>query len=384
LQVDVPVTSRAAVVKKRVAIVGAGFFCQFHLDGWTSMDNVEVVGICDIDLARAQALAQRYGLTQAFDNLQTMLDQTAPEIVDVVTTPASQASILSVLLPRALTVICQKPFGASYAQALFLTNLAEKHGATLIVHENFRFTPWFREARRCIDAGLLGELYGVSFRLRPGDGQGPRAYLDRQPYFQTMPRLLMAETGVHLIDTFRFLMGEVTAVYAHLRRLNPVIKGEDACLVNLEFGNGACGLLDANRLSGHVANNPRRTMGEMWLEGSQGVLRLDGDAGLWWKPHHGNEIPHPYDACPGNASFGAGACEALQRHVLDCLDRGVPAHNTARSYLSNLLVQEAVYVSHTRGQRVEMDSFESTNADVLDSAPGGFTPRHLQPQKETT
>jgi predicted dehydrogenase len=377
-------TAGSSFRRKRIAIVGAGFFCQFHLDGWTSMENVEVVGICDLDLGRARALAKRYGLTQVFDNLETMLDQTTPDIVDVVATPASQADILGVLLPRALTVICQKPFGTSYAQALALTQAAEKHNATLIIHENFRFTPWFREVRRCIDSGLLGDLYGVSFRLRPGDGQGSGAYLDRQPYFQTMPRLLMAETGVHFIDTFRFLLGEVTAVYAHLRRLNPVIRGEDACLVTLEFEGGACGLLDANRLNDHVASNPRRTMGEMWLEGRQGVLRLDGDAGLWWKPHRGNEMSYPYEARTGDASFGAGACGALQRHVVDCLEKGVPAENTARSYLSNLLVQEAVYVSHACGQRIEMDSFESSYADVLDGVPGGFKPRHLQPKKETT
>lgn len=373
----------SSAVRRRVAVVGAGFFCQFHLDGWASMDNVEVVGLCDLDVGRARALASRYGSIQVFDNLETMLSQTAPDVVDVVTTPASHASILGQLLPRGLTVICQKPFGTSYAQAVELTQTAEKHGATLVIHENFRFMPWFREARRCIDAGLLGHLYGVSFRLRPGDGQGPSAYLDRQPYFQTMPRLLMAETGIHLIDAFRFLMGEVVAVYAHLRRLNPAIKGEDACLVNFEFGSGACGLLDANRLSGHEASNPRRTMGEMWLEGSQGVLRLDGDAGLWWKPHQGAEVRHPYNARAGDGSFGAGACKALQRHVLACLDKGVPPNNTARSYLSNLLVQEAVYVSHSRGQRIELDSFESIYADVLGSAPSGFIPRDLQPKKET-
>jgi hypothetical protein len=70
--------------------------------------------------------------------------------------------------------------------------------------------------------------------------------------------------------------------------------------------------------------------------------------------------------------------------VLDCLEKGVPADNTARSYLANLLVQEAVYVSHACGQRIEMDSFESSYADVLGGIPGGFIPRHLQPKKETT
>ena len=155
-------------------------------------------------------------------------------------------------------------------------------------------------------------------------------------------------------------------------------------MVTFEFQGGASGLLDANRLNDHVAHNPRRTMGELWLEGSQGVLRLDGDAGLWWKPHHGPERPHAYEAHPANASFGAGACEALQRHVLACLDKGVAPHNTARAYLRNLRVQEAVYASHAWGRRIEMDSFEFSDADVLGTIPGRFSPRYLQPQKETT
>ena len=64
-----------------------------------------------------------------------------------------------------------------------------------------------------------------------GDGWGDNAYLDRQPYFQTMPRLLVVETAIHWIDTFRFLFGEVDAVYARLRRINPAIAGEDAGLI---------------------------------------------------------------------------------------------------------------------------------------------------------
>ena len=42
-----------------------------------------------------------------------------------------------------------------------------------------------------------------------------------------MPRLLIHETGVHYIDTFRYLFGTPTAVHADLRRCNPVIAGED-------------------------------------------------------------------------------------------------------------------------------------------------------------
>jgi predicted dehydrogenase len=237
-----------------------------------------------------------------------------------------------------------------------MTELAERTGVPLIVHENFRWEPWYREAKRLIEAGQLGTLHSVAFRLRPGDGQGPRAYLDRQPYFQTMPRLLVVETAIHWIDTFRFLMGEVDAVYARLRKINPVIAGEDAGYIVFEFAGGATGLFDGNRLNDHVAANPRRTMGEMWLEGSRGVLRLDGEARLWWKPHQDDEIERRYDAGPLD-TFGGGACEGLQRHVVRHFLEGAPLENTAREYLTNLRVQEAVYRSNAECQRIELAGF---------------------------
>ena len=60
------------------------------------------------------------------------------------------------------------------------------------------------------------------------------AYLARQPFFREYPRLLIYETGVHFIDTFRFLLGEVATVVAETKRLNPAIRGEDAGQVLLE------------------------------------------------------------------------------------------------------------------------------------------------------
>ncbi len=340
---------------QRVAMVGAGYFAAFHLEGWRDAAT-PVAALCDLDAGRADALAQRFGVPQCFTDVAAMLDTVKPELLDVVLPPAAQAPVVQAALERRIPVICQKPFGVDRAQARAMTQAAQACATPLVVHENFRFTPWFREARRLIDAGALGELYGISFRLRPGDGQGTAAYLDRQPYFQTMPQLLVRETAVHFIDTFRFLLGEVVAVSARLRRLNPVIRGEDAALIVFEFEHQRSGLFDGNRLNDHVADNPRRTMGEMWLEGSAGVLRLDGDARLWWKPHHAPERPHAYDAgSPG--AFG-GACTALQTHVLAHLREGRPLENAAADYLVNLDVQDAIYRSHATGQRIEMAAFD--------------------------
>jgi predicted dehydrogenase len=172
-----------------------------------------------------------------------------------------------------------------------------------------------------------------------------------------MPRLLVLETAIHWIDTFRYLMGELNTVYAQLRRINPVIAGEDAGYIVFEFDSAATGLFDGNRLNDHVAANPRRTMGEMWLEGSAGVLRLDGDARLWWKPHQRDEAEHVYARGPDD-TFGGGACEALQRHVVRHLLDGTALENSARDYLLNLRVQEAVYRSAAEGRRIALADFD--------------------------
>jgi predicted dehydrogenase len=212
---------------------------------------------------------------------------------------------------------------------------------------------------------VLGALHSVAFRLRPGDGQGARAYLDRQPYFQQMPRLLVLETAIHWIDTFRYQMGEVRSVYAQLRRINPVIAGEDAGYIVFQFDGAATGLFDGNRLNDHVASNPRRTMGEMWLEGAAGVLRLDGDARLWWKAHQQPELEHPYDRGPDD-TFGGGACEWLQRHVVrHFAEHDTPLENTARAYLANLRVQEAVYRSAASGVRIRLNDFDPLQPEAV-------------------
>ncbi len=339
--------------KLRVAVAGAGYFCQFQLDGWRRIAGIEIVAICNRDVAKAQALAARFGIPKVFGSVASMLEGCEADILDIVTPPATHREYVGEAARRGIATICQKPFGNTHAEALAVAGVAEAAGIPLAVHENFRFMPHFREMKRLLDEGRFGDVHSISFRLRPGDGQGPDAYLARQGYFQGMPRFLVFETAIHLIDTFRFLVGEVSAVTARLRRINPVIAGEDAGYIVFEFSNGATGLFDGNRLNDHVAANPRRTMGECWLEGSGGVMRLDGDARLWWKPHQKDETEHHYDRGRDD-TFGGGACDALQAHFARHLREGAPLENSGAAYLANMLIQEAVYASHAEGRRIEI------------------------------
>jgi predicted dehydrogenase len=332
----------------RVATVGAGYFSQFHHDAWSRMEDVDLVAVCDRDAAKAEAFAERWRIGRHFTDAASMLEEVKPDLLDIATPSATHLDLIRLAAERTVPAICQKAFCRTLAEAEEATRIAEEAGILLVVHENFRFQPWFSEIKRWLDEGRLGEIYQVSFRLRPGDGQGPRAYLDRQPYFQTMERFLVHETAIHFIDTFRYLLGEVGSVFARLARLNPAIAGEDAGIILFEFENGSRGLFDGNRLVDHPAANRRLTMGELLIEGSAGVIRLDGDARLFFRPFGSND-EEPIVYSWENVGFAGDSVMRLQRHVADHLMGGGPVANQARDYLVNLRIEEAVYRSSVRG-----------------------------------
>ena len=334
----------------RVACLGAGYFSQFHHGSWRRIPEVHLVGACDRDLSAAQAT----GLP-AFDDLATMLEVTRPDLLDIIVPPPGHAAAIRTALAAGVrAMICQKPFCTSLEEAREITAAAEAAGATLVVHENFRFQPWYRAARDILQSGALGGVQQLTFRLRPGDGQGPRAYLDRQPYFQQMPRFLVHETAVHWIDTFRYLLGDPVAVYADLRRLNPAIAGEDAGHIVFDHPGGARALFDGNRHLDHAADNLRRTMGEALFEGTGGTLRLTGDGALHLRRFGATaeRIVLPPDRWEG---FGGDCVHGLQSHVVSGLLRGTPLENLAQDYLTVIAIEEAVYRSAAEGRKIKLD-----------------------------
>ncbi|WP_108816792.1 Gfo/Idh/MocA family protein [Loktanella sp. Alg231-35] len=335
----------------RVACVGAGYFSQFHYGSWARMDDVTIVGSCNRDIAKAKDT----GLT-AYSDLSTMLVEQTPDLLDVILPPVAHAETIRTALAAGIKwIICQKPFCVDLAEGQAITAEADAAGATIIVHENFRFQPWYRAIKAAIDKGAVGDLRQITFRLRPGDGQGAEAYLDRQPYFQDMPRFLVHETAVHWVDTFRYLLGNPLSVYADLRRENPVIAGEDAGYILLDHPNGVRALFDGNRTLDHAADNLRRTMGEALVEGTQGTISLSGDGSVWLRKFHTQTQTALLHADTWD-SFGGDCVHALQSHVVSGILHGTALENTARDYLEVVEIETAVYASSEAGRKIELDT----------------------------
>ncbi|MEM9782231.1 MAG: Gfo/Idh/MocA family oxidoreductase [Pseudomonadota bacterium] len=342
----------------RVLQIGAGYFARFHLEAWQRLAETVPVGLCDLDTDRATAMAAAvfgpdHDLAIGTD-IAALIETTRPDIVDIAAPPTAHLAMIEAAYasPAPRAVICQKPFCGGIEGGRQAALLAAADGRPLIVHENFRFQPWYREIRRLLDEGLLGRLYQVAFTLRPGDGQGPRAYLDRQPYFQQMPRFLVHETAVHWIDTFRYLMGEPDAVFADLRRLNPAIAGEDAGHILFCYDDGRRALFDGNRLADHPARNPRLTMGEARVDGEAGGLFVDGDGELWHRPTGGQWTRRK--TAYAKTGFGGECVAALQAHVVAHLRDGAALENDAMTYLSVQEIENAIYRSAAEGTKIRL------------------------------
>lgn len=329
--------------KLRGVTAGAGYFSHFQHEAWSRIPEVEIVAVCDLVEEKARKIAAQFGIAKCYTSWTEMLERERPDFFDIITPPPTHQEMCADAASRGIHVICQKPLAPTMQEATSIVDNAQRAGIRLMVHENFRWQPWYRKIKELQNAGTIGEFTHLHMLTRLGDGWGERAYLDRQPFFRDYPRLLIYETGVHFIDTFRYLLGEVTDVYAHLKRLNTVIRGEDTGQLFLHFESGATALWDANRYNETEASNPRYTFGELRVDATGGHLRMDNDANIRVKRlgEPGWNLDYPRE----NRNFSGDCVYALQRHFVDCMLSGQEFESSGRDYLKTLRVVFAAYAS---------------------------------------
>ncbi len=300
------------------------------------MPDVELVAACDPMLERAQAAAPR-----AYTDVAEMLDRERPDFVDIATRPDTHLPLVRMAVERGIAAIVQKPLAENLEQAREMIALVEGAGARVMVHENWRWQPWYREVKRRIEGGDIGEPLTYMFRIRQRDGLGENPF-PNQPYFREMPRLLIYETLIHPIDTARFLFGEVASLQAFARRHNARIAGEDRAVVLLNHGS-VDGVIDGSRYTNPEPAGP--AMGDSVFEGTEGVLRVlaNGEvyAGARLLTKHATDVGYKGDSV-----------RATQQHFIDCLRTGAKFETGVREYFGSFAAVEAAYASAAEGRVV--------------------------------
>lgn len=341
--------------KLKGVAIGAGYFSRFQYEAWTRIPEVEITALSNRNSERAKAIMDAYGVKKTYTDYKEMVLKEKPDFIDIITPPETHREMCNFAADQGVHIICQKPLAPTYKEAKEIVDYANSKGVRLVVHENFRFQPWHREIKKIIDNDEIGNLFSLNFRSRMGDGWGEDAYLARQPYFRDYKKLIIYETGVHYVDTFRYHAGEIKSVFAILKRLNPVIKGEDSALMILNFKNEATAIWDANRYNESNIKNSRYTFGEYLIDGSKGSLRLYSDGRLTIQKLGEKEMEHAYTH--NDRGFAGDCCYIFQRDFIDHFISGAAFETNGDNYLKTIKAQEAVYESAKINTPISLDGF---------------------------
>jgi predicted dehydrogenase len=327
----------------RGVMIGAGFFANFQAEAWKRLAGAEIVAIADASAGKAESFAAKYEIPHPYENAEEMLDVERPDFVDIVTRPEAHLPLTQLAAARGIHVICQKPMAPSMAECIAMCEACERAGVRLLIHENWRWQPWYRELKRLLHQDIIGQPFQYSFFWRTGDGRGPDAY-PAQPYFRQMPRLMIYESLVHILDTFRYLGGEMHVQSCQTARLNPAIVGEDYAVIVSRFETGAVGLIDANRFTGPVP--APIAMGTCVVEGAAGTLRVSPQGELFVTRLAVSEERLPFK--PTTDGYKGDSVFATQAHLLEGLRTGATTESEGRDYLRTVALVEACYESAQR------------------------------------
>jgi predicted dehydrogenase len=225
-------------------------------------------------------------------------------------------------------------------------------GVRLMFHENWRFRPWYRALRADLDAGTIGRPIRLRIAHRDTRALRPDGFAD-QPYLREMPRLILLEMGCHLIDTARYLLGEVASVSATLGRFGAGHPGEDVATLSLRFAGDALGLLDLSWCAPPDLARPEWALNETVVEGTEGALRLLRDGALERVGPTGTTERRPV-ALPPDDQVYLGGYVATQAHFIEGLLGGSAHETSGADTLRTMEVVWSAYRSAEEGRCVSI------------------------------
>jgi predicted dehydrogenase len=237
----------------RIGVLGCGPIAQFaHFDACRKARNAELYAICDVAedlLARMSAIHEPRTTYRSFEQ---MLADPQVEAVIVATSDQYHVPLCMQAIAAGKHVLVEKPLGVSIEECVELQRLVQSSRLVLQVGHNRRFDPGIAFAKRFLDEevgqrmGFKYWYYDSTYRYTMTDNLQPLPVTSgkiRRPEGnpkQDKRRYFMLTHGSHLVDSARFLGGEIDAVRARLLERF----GAYCWFVDVDFADGSLGHLD--------------------------------------------------------------------------------------------------------------------------------------------
>jgi inositol 2-dehydrogenase len=253
----------------RVAQVGLGRIGSFHAETLARrVPGAELARVVDPNEALARAIGERFEVPWSTSYDEVLGDPRIDAVVIASPTPLHADQLEQAAAARK-HIFCEKPLSLDPVRADSAVAVARQAGVKLQVGFHRRFDPDFRAVRDRIDEGSVGEIRFLRATCR--DMHAPSL-----EYLQSCGGIF-ADVTLHDFDVARWLVGEVSEVYATGSALSDPAIAEvagdvDNAVVVLQFANGALGLIDNSRASGYGYEASLEVMG------SRSTLRIGAAA----------------------------------------------------------------------------------------------------------
>jgi 2-alkyl-3-oxoalkanoate reductase len=248
----------------RVGLLGAGAISEFHVRGLERIEGTDIIGIADIDAARASDAARRFGLPASFSSLTDLLE-TRPDVLHVLTPPADHAESAIQALQAGCHVYVEKPLATSTADCDRIAAAAEEAGRTVCTGHSLLYDPFIVKARGLVRSGAIGDVVAVDhFRSQtyPPYAGGPIPYQYRDGGFP------FRDLGVHSLYLIESFLGAIEKASLELGE-----PSRDGCPLFKEWRV----LVRCGRGLGHIyySWNVMPPQDMLLIHGERGVIRCD-------------------------------------------------------------------------------------------------------------
>jgi UDP-N-acetyl-2-amino-2-deoxyglucuronate dehydrogenase len=257
-------------MKVKFAVVGCGSIGKRHIAVLDADPNVEIVGICDIDLERVQGLSELYNSIPFFTDYEIMLNTCNADVINVVTPHALHKSQSILALQKGFHVLVEKPMSLKVKDAEEMNQAAIDNGKKLWVVKQNRFNVPVSLTHQAIRSGWLGKIFMVKCDVLWNRYQG---YYDDSSWRGKIKEeggALFTQAS-HFIDLLIWWCGEVTSVKAKAATQNHNIETEDSGVAVMEFENGALG-----SLTWTTCVYEQNYEGSITVIGEKGTIKIGG------------------------------------------------------------------------------------------------------------